>query len=226
MTVLLNSKSVAAVAFDLDGLMFNTEELYVDVGTEVLRRRGKQMSAELLDAMMGRRPPQAIAKMIEWHELDDTVEAIMAESRDIFGPILDTRLRPMPGLMELLEALERASVPKAVGTSSGIDFVTNVLSRFELIPRFEFLLTAEDVASGKPNPEIYLTSAKRFGIEPSQMVVLEDSENGCRAAVAAGAIAVAVPGSHSKHHNFDGATLMATSLGDAKLWELIGVSQP
>ena len=103
--------SVRAVVFDLDGLMFNTEELYVDVGTEVLRRRGKQMTSELLDAMMGRRPPQAIARMIEWHNLTDTVEAIMAESGEIFGPILDARLQPMPGLMSLLDALDRAAIP-------------------------------------------------------------------------------------------------------------------
>jgi HAD superfamily hydrolase (TIGR01509 family) len=215
--------SVRAVVFDLDGLMFNTEELYVDVGTEVLRRRGKQMTSELLDAMMGRRPPQAIARMIEWHNLTDTVEAIMAESREIFGPILDARLQPMPGLMSLLDALDRAAIPKAVGTSSGFEFVTNVLSRFELIPRFQFLLTAEAVKSGKPHPEIYLTAAERFEIQPPQMVVLEDSENGCRAAVAAGAVAVAVPGTHSEHHCFDGAALMVSSLEDDRLWDLLGL---
>jgi HAD superfamily hydrolase (TIGR01509 family) len=210
-----------AVVFDLDGLMFNTEELYVMVGSEVLRRRGKQMTPELLDAMMGRRPPQAIATMIQWHGLDDTVEAVMAESAEIFVPILDAYLRPMPGLMDLLAALEAAAMPKAVATSSMRDFVVNVLSRFDLIERFNFVLTAEDVSQGKPHPEIYQTAAARLEIEPPQMLVLEDSENGCRAAVAAGAFVVAVPGAHSVHHNFDGVAMRISSLEDRQLLDLV-----
>ncbi len=209
-----------AVVFDLDGLMFNTEELYVKVGSEVLRRRGKRMTPELLDAMMGRRPPQAIATMIQWHGLDDTVEALIAESAEIFVPILDEHLRPMPGLMDLLDALEADAIPKAVATSSMRGFVTNVLSRFDLIGRFNFLLTAEDVSHGKPHPEIYETAAARFGIEPARMLVLEDSDNGCRAAVAAGAFVVAVPGAHSVHHNFDGVAMRISSLKDRQLLDL------
>ncbi len=78
----------------------------------------------------------------------------------------------------------------------------NVLSRFELEPRFQFILTCDDVREGKPNPEIYLRAAQRFGLSAEQMLVLEDSQNGCRAAVASGAYAVAVPGGHSRQSRF------------------------
>ena len=204
--------------------MFNTEELYVEVGSEVLRRRGKAFVPELLDAMMGLRPPQAIARMIQWHQLDATVEQLEAESREIFQPLLDSRLQPMPGLLELLSALESAGIPKAVATSSGRDFVENVLSRFDLLPRFQFVLAAEDVRQGKPDPEIYLTAAGLFSAEPAELVVLEDSHNGCRAAVAAGTRAVAVPGTHSAHHEFCGASLIVSSLADEQLWSLLSLS--
>ena len=65
---------IQAIVFDLDGLLVNTEELYQDVGTELLRRREKTFDADLLDAMMGRPQHMALSIMIEWHGLDDTVE--------------------------------------------------------------------------------------------------------------------------------------------------------
>jgi HAD superfamily hydrolase (TIGR01509 family) len=159
--------------------------------------------------------------MIDFHRLDATVEQLLAETDEVFPPILQARLAMMPGLSELLATLEAAGVPKAVATSSRRSFVTTVLGRFDLEPRFQFVLTAEDVVEGKPNPEIYLTAARRFGISPSEALVLEDSENGCRAAVRAGTIAVAVPGGHSLRHDFTGARLVADSLADRRLYELL-----
>lgn len=215
--------SLRAVVFDLDGLMFNTEDLYQEVGAESLRRRGKTFDDDLLNAIMGRRPAQALAIMIEWHNLDVTVEELAAESKEIFGPILDEKLAPMPGLLNLMAALDVAGIPKAVATSSGREFVENVMGRFDLVPRFDFVLTAEDVTEGKPHPEIYLTAAGRFSLDPAEVMVLEDSQTGCKAAVASGAYAVAVPASHSLTHSFDGAALVADSLADARIYEALSL---
>jgi HAD superfamily hydrolase (TIGR01509 family) len=212
-----------AVVFDLDGLMFNTEELYQDVGGEMLRRRGKRFEAGLMDAMMGCPASVALQLMIDWHALDATVDELSAESDEIFATILDTRLAAMPGLWELLARLEAAAVPKAVATSSGPEFVRDVLGRFELAPRFQFVLTSADVRRGKPDPEIYLTSARLLAVEPRELVVLEDSQNGCRAAVAAGTLAVAVPAGHSRRHDFAGAALVVDSLADPRLFDLLHI---
>lgn len=215
--------SLKAVVFDLDGLMFNTEELYQWVGAELLGRRGKQFDAPLLEAIMGRPPAISLQIMIDRHGLADTVAELAAESEQIFGPVLDERLDLMPGLADLLTALEAAGIPKAIATSSGPRFVTNVLGRFDLRPRFEFVLTCDDVTDGKPHPEIYLAAAQRFGIEPREMLVLEDSQNGCRAAVAAGAFAVAVPGGHSHAHDFTGAQFIADTLADPRIRGALGL---
>ncbi|HEY2839349.1 MAG TPA: HAD family phosphatase [Pirellulales bacterium] len=218
--------SPRAVVFDLDGLMFNTEELYQDVGAELLRRRGHEFGPDLLDAMMGRPNRVALQIMIDWHGLQDTVDVLTTETAEIFPAILDTRLSPMPGLIALLATLERHGVPKAIATSSGKSFVDNVLGRFDFHPRFEFILTAESVRDGKPHPEVYLLAAARFEVEPRQMAVLEDSENGCKAAVAAGARVIAVPGGPSHNHEFLGAKLVASGLSDPRVYELLGLPQP
>jgi HAD superfamily hydrolase (TIGR01509 family) len=210
-----------AVVFDLDGLMFNTEELYVEVGSELLRRRGFPFTEELIDRMMGRPSRVALQIMIDSHALSATVEELLAETDEIFPEILRTRLAPMPGLVELLEVLERRAIPKGIATSSRRSFVERVLGKFGYQPRFSPILTSEDIVEGKPHPEIYLKASERLGIAPGEMLVLEDSQNGCRAAIAAGAIAIAVPGTPSRHHDFTGAALVAESLADQRIYELL-----
>ncbi|MEX0937797.1 MAG: HAD family phosphatase [Pirellulales bacterium] len=217
------SQPLRGVVFDLDGLMFNTEELYEQVGGEILRRRGKIFTDELLHQMMGRQSPVALGLMIEYHGLSDTVEILAQESEVVFREVLDTQLATMPGLLELLDQLEAAEIPKAIATSSGRSFAHNVLGRFELSERFAFILTAEDIAHGKPRPDIYQQAAARLNLEPPQILVLEDSANGCRAGVAAGAYTVAVPAGRSRAHSFDGCAMVATSLADPRIYQALGL---
>ena len=203
--------------------MFNTEEIYTLVGAELMRRRGREFTEELKDAIMGLRPQPTFETMIRWYRLDDTWEEMAAESNRIFVGLLDEHLAPLPGLLELLDWLEKAGIPKAIGTSSGRDLLEEVFGRFDLRARFQFILTAEDITRGKPHPEIYLTAAERFGLSPQQLLVLEDSQNGCRAAAAAGAFTVAVPGEHSRGHDFTVASLVVDSLEDRRLYEAMGI---
>lgn len=215
-----------AVVFDMDGLMFNTEDIYFLVGDELLKRRGRRFSRELSDAMMGRPPLASFEIMIEWHRLSDSPESLVGESEDLFIEMIQGRIQPMPGLMELLDALERHAVPKAIATSSSRRTLRAVLGCFNMEPRFHFTLTADDITQGKPHPEIYLLAAERFGIPAERMVVLEDSENGCRAAAAAGAFTVAVPAPHSARHDFSSARMSITGLGDPALYRLLNLPLP
>jgi HAD superfamily hydrolase (TIGR01509 family) len=212
-----------AVVFDMDGLMFNTEDVYTLVGFELLRRRGHVFTDELKKEMMGVPPQQSFKIMIRRIGLETTWQELAAESNRLFLAIVDEHIQPMPGLLELLDRLEAVGIPKAVATSSARALMDACLTHFNLHARFQFFLTAENVTLGKPNPEIYLTAARRLGISPVEMVVLEDSENGCKAAAAAGAFAVAVPGAHSRDHDFATASLVIASLADPRLFDVLGV---
>jgi len=214
---------IEGVAFDLDGLLVNTEELYQHVGSELLRRRDRTFEPDLLDAMMGRPQKVSLAIMIEWHGLTDTVEMLASETREIFVSLLDTQLKTMPGAVELLDLLDARGIPRGVATSSGPEFAHDVLSRVGLLERFSFVLTSADVSHGKPHPEIYQTAARRLSVAPGSMLVLEDSQTGCRAAVAAGAVAVAVPGGHSQRHDFSGARFVAETLTDPRIRGMLAV---
>ncbi len=204
--------------------MFNTEDVYTLTGEELLRRRGHDFTDELKHQMMGLPPQQAFEQMIAHCGLTETWEELAAESNRLFLDLLQGRLAMMPGLMELLDALERAGIPKAVCTSSTRELVAVCLRAFDLRRRFDFVLTAEDIVHGKPHPEIYLTAARRFGVPPGEILVLEDSENGCRSAAAAGAYVVAVPGEHSREHDFSTASLVVESLADRRLYLTLGIA--
>lgn len=217
------SRTIKAVAFDLDGLMFNTEDVYWKVGCELMRRRGREYTEELSHAIMGRPPQVCFETMIEWHSLDDTWEAMAAESEQVFVTMLDEGVDAMPGMFELLDRLERSRTPKAICTSSSPDVVEAVLSRFDMRTRFEFVLTSADITRGKPDPEIYQKAASRFGIEPAGMLVLEDSQTGCTAAAASGAFTVAVPAGLSQQHDFSMADLVAETLADPRILEVLGI---
>jgi HAD superfamily hydrolase (TIGR01509 family) len=208
---------IRAVVFDMDGLMFNTEDIYTQVGRELLRRRGREFTVELKYAMMGLQPKAAFQMMIARLNLDDTWEALSAESNELFLQMLPGRINMMPGLAELLDLLDSRGLPKAVATSSCRLLTDACLASFDLAGRFMFVLTAEDITRGKPHPEIYLTAARRLGTAPAEMAVLEDSENGCRAAAAAGAFTVAVPGPHSSGQDFSMASLIVDGLTDPRL---------
>jgi HAD superfamily hydrolase (TIGR01509 family) len=209
----------------MDGLMFNTEDVYTAVGTELLRRRGCEFTTAVKDAMMGLQPQPGFEAMIRLCGLKDSWQRLAGESDRLFLSLLPGRLAPMPGLFELLDALEAAQIAKGVGTSSAGRLVAACLKPFDLRPRFQFVLTAEDIRHGKPDPEIYLTAAWRFGVSPGEMAVLEDSQAGCQAAAAAGAFTVAVPGAHSRQHDFSAAALVVDSLGDPRLYEALGLKQ-
>lgn len=215
------SPRVEAVIFDMDGLMFNTEDIYNVVGDALLKPRGHEFTLELKLLMMGLPGVKAFDVMVDHCGLSDSAEDLEKESAELFGELLPREVRPMPGLLELLDRLEERRLPKAIATSSQRRFADIALHQFDLSPRFEFILSAESVENGKPHPDIYLLAAQRMGLKPSQLLVLEDSVKGSRAAAAAGTNVIAVPTPHSANCDYSHVNKIATSLQDPIIWETI-----
>ena len=212
--------AIKAVAFDMDGLMVDTEDTYGKAASALLARRGKVFTKELDSICMGRPPRVTFELFQETFGFPETWEELQTESENLFLRFLDEGFLTMPGLYELLDYLEQRNIPKGICTSSSIRIAKEVLRRKDLMKRFDFLLTIEDVACGKPDPEVYLKAAERFGISPSAMLVLEDSPPGCQAATGAGAFAVAVRVKHNSHCEFTYAKLVVPVLNDPQVLEL------
>lgn len=225
MTTAAQTYDVQGVALDMDGLLFDTERIYFQVGDIVLQRRGYRFSSELQKQMMGRVGLSAIGEMIAFHSLDETPAELLAESNIVYGELLLDHLEPMPHMERFIERLSRSGVPFGVATSSQRQFVEMILPTTTWHDQLAFVLTGDDVTHGKPHPEMYLKAAELLSVAPEKMLVLEDSGNGAAAAMAAGAITVAVPNDHSHDQAFTGVDLIADTLGDTRLWAMLPAAQ-
>ena len=117
--------------------------------------------------------------------------------------------------------LQHHDIPRSLATSSRRDYAERLLRNHGLLDHFAFLMAAEDVARHKPDPEIYLTTAARHGIEPAALVVLEDSPAGVAAARAAGAFTIAIPHDHSPGDKLTHAHLVLDRLDHPTLLNLL-----
>ena len=205
------------VVFDMDGLIFNSEDIYDLAGDRLLQRHGKRFTRELKLAIMGKKAPQAIELLCELAELTDAPADVQTELQGYFIESIEGKLQPMPGFSMLLEKLVQRGMRRAIATSSSRPLAEAMLDRYELQPHFELLVTGDEVDQGKPHPEIYLTVAKRLGVDVRRMLVLEDSPAGSTAAVAAGAYTVAVPNDHTRDCDFSHVDLVADTLADPAL---------
>jgi len=137
--------TIKAVAFDMDGLIFDTEDTYWKAASVLLARRGELYTDELNYVVMGRPQKFCFEFLKETFGLPETWQELQTESEDIFLELLDDGFSTMPGLHELLEHLEHRHIPKGICTSSAIRVVSEVLRRKDLVRHFDFVLTAEDI---------------------------------------------------------------------------------
>jgi HAD superfamily hydrolase (TIGR01509 family) len=215
--------NIRAIAFDLDGLLIDTEPVFAEAVRRFLDRRGLEFDHEVMHVMMGSPAAQSLPRFREHFRLAEPVEQIGMECKALFLEILGDRSGPlMPGVNEMLAEIRRREMPACIATSSGPEFVRRVFGPHGLLDRFQFVLTCDDVKRGKPHPEVYQLAASRFGVEPREMLVFEDSPNGLRAARAAGARCVVVPHEATPRHLIEGADLVAESLFATEVRQALG----
>jgi len=212
---------IQGVVFDLDGLMFDTEDLFHRVLVEMLAARGKPYTEEIGRAMIGRRAEEAALDFKRLSGLDEPIEELMAEARSRFYAEMDTAVHPTPGLFSLLDHLEACKIPRGVATSSRRSYAELLLKRHGLFDHFGFLLSAEDVSRGKPDPQIYQKAVECFGLPASSVLALEDSAAGVASAKGAGTFCVGVPHDHSPAEGLRGADLIVPRLDDSRLLAIL-----
>ena len=210
------------VVFDLDGLIFNTEEIFIEATNQLLAPLGKKQTPEVVGQIMGQ--PSNVSTQIrkDYHSLTGSVTEIRAQLDRHFDLVADAILAFMPGFEELLHRLIEANIPRAICTSSSADYATNLINRFGYLNEFELIFGGDQIENGKPAPDAYLKVAELLEIAPTTMLVLEDSENGCRAAMAAGAFTVAVPAAHNMGQSYDDVDLVADTLADPRILSVLG----
>jgi HAD superfamily hydrolase (TIGR01509 family) len=206
------SQGAAAVLFDNDGLLLDTEILWTRAEVVLFERRGATFTMEHKLELIGSSGPVAEARVERMLGLPGEGAALMAELHEL---VMEEALRgvePMPGAVELLDRIE---VPVGVASNSPRPFVERTLEAAGLRGRFGCVLSADDVAHPKPAPDLYVELARGLGADAADCVALEDSATGVAAARAAGAFVIGVPSLDGVV--LDDADLVAPSLSDPRV---------
>ena len=181
-----------AVFFDMDGLLVDSERVWLEIETGVMARLGAAWTPEHQANLVGGSMERTVGYMLSVSGAGVPPETIREWMIDGMVARLQDGVPVMPGASELLDALRDEGVPVGLVTSSVRPIADAVLKSVGR-ERFDLVVTADDVTRTKPDPEPYLTAARRLGVAPARCVVLEDSPSGVAAATAAGCAVVAVP---------------------------------
>ncbi len=198
----------AAIIFDMDGLLVDSERLWKQAETDLLAARGVAYSEEKHAPFIGMGMGEFIPNIKRVYELQDDAAVIKDELIERILVIIQQDTQPMPGAFDIVDWVVAQGMPYAVASSSPLKVIGATLgSQSQWDGLFPVRASAEEVPNGKPAPDVYLLAAERLGVDPTQCVALEDSPNGSRAAVAAGMTCFSVPDtSHSQPEAFTGIT--------------------
>ena len=186
---------IEAVVFDLDGVIVDSEQVWDDVREEYVRETGGTYTAAATRDMMG-------MSSVEWSRYLADELGVPGSPQEINAEIVRrmlVRYGDAPPLIDgAVEAVRMAAArwPLAIASSSNPELIEVVLRAAGLRELFPVTVSSQEVARGKPAPDVYLEAANRLAVEPARCVAVEDSHNGIRSAKAAGMRVVAVPNPH------------------------------
>jgi HAD superfamily hydrolase (TIGR01509 family) len=212
----------AAVVFDNDGLLLDTEATWTRAEEALFERHGSSFTIEHKRGLIGTSRSTGAVKLEAMLDLPGRGTVLMDELHELVMEEALGGAPPRPGALELLEAVRRAGLPVGLASNSARGFVERVLSVAGLLDgRFDAVVTADDVERPKPAPDLYLAACAALGAPPERSAALEDSPIGVAAAVAAGMFVIAVP--YLPDTEIEGASLGARSLADPRVAKALGL---
>lgn len=206
-----------AVVFDNDGLLVDSEECWSKAEAMMFAERGLDYPASMKAEFIGKTVPATAALMAQRFGEVGNEAALTAQLLTLATEVISAECEPMPGAVELVSSL-RGRMPIAVASNSPRAVVEAALRPAGLWGRFDALISCDDVAVGKPAPDLYLKACAVLGATPEHCLAFEDSETGLASARAAGLAVVGVP--TLKDIGFD-ADLVVDSLADPDLLEWV-----
>jgi HAD superfamily hydrolase (TIGR01509 family) len=184
--------AIAAVIFDLDGVLVDSEAVWDKVRKRFVEENGGRWHDQAQRDMMGMSSVEWSAYVRDRLGVDLEPEEISAAVADRVADRYRERLPLLPGAVEAVRSLA-SEWPLGLASSSNRHVIDLVLELAGIASDFKVTVSSEEVGAGKPAPDVYLEAAKRLGVEPSECAAIEDSSNGLRSAHAAGMTLIAVP---------------------------------
>ncbi|MGQ2920413.1 MULTISPECIES: HAD family hydrolase [Rhizobium] len=182
-----------AVVFDMDGLLIESETLYRDSFLAASDEGGHGMRVETYQKVCGSPWDVITGTIFADYGADFPIDTFRDAWLRHLAVLMAEGVALKPGVIEILDLLDRLDIRRAIATSSRHESVTRHLGPYDLLRRFDTIVARGDYTDPKPSPMPYLTAAKRLGIDPGQCLALEDSYHGVRSATSAGMLTIMVP---------------------------------
>ena len=193
----MSQLNISGVIFDMDGVLIDSEPSWQAAEYHVFRQLGLPISLIDTQQTTGLRIDQVVAYWYQrhpWANYDNQVTS-NAIVQQVADEILQNG-RPMPGVEAALEACQHLDLKIGLATSSPQVLIDAVMQKLAIAEKFDAIESAENLALGKPHPEVYLNCAKALGLPPQKCLAIEDSFNGLIAARAANMHTVVIPAAH------------------------------
>ncbi len=185
---------IKAIVFDMDGLMLDTESLYIKAMDIVGQEMGVGLAGYISVKTMGMTRAGALPFMQAEFGMDFDANFFWDRATDLVAQMIEhDGVATMPGLHELLEYTAKAKLPTAVASSSKRKTVLTRLEIAGVLKAFQVIVAGDEVSHSKPDPEIYQTACRRLGFTPQECMALEDSRNGIWSAHSAGCKTIMIP---------------------------------
>jgi HAD superfamily hydrolase (TIGR01509 family) len=210
---------IRSLVFDFDGLILDTESALIRAYADVHASHGVPFD----EAVFLRSVGHADYSFDPWHAFEKRADrAALETERQQRNHEQNLRLTVLPGIVALLDAARDAGLRIALASNSSHVHCEGHLKRLQLFDRFSFLACREDVASPKPEPDLYRLVLNQLGLRPQEAIAFEDSHTGSLAAKRAGLWCVVAPNPSTAHHDFAHVDLKMKSLADCTLADLTG----
>ena len=179
--------------FDWDGVIIDSSAQHEKSWKHLAKEIGKPLPDDHFVRGFGMKNQIIIPKILQWTDDPEQIESWSLRKEYLYRDIISKEgIRPLPGVFDLLQMLGEHNVPCAVASSTHRQNVETIFDAIGLRDFFTAIVTAEDVAHGKPDPEVFLAAASCIGRKPVECVVFEDAHVGIEAGLAAGARVIAV----------------------------------
>jgi HAD superfamily hydrolase (TIGR01509 family) len=192
---------IKGLIFDMDGVLIDSEPLHLQAYQEFLKGFGITFSEADNRPFIGRTDLELAEHLISQHALPLDALQLVEKKEEILARSFSTHLKPMPGVIKILLAAQAISLPCAVASSATLPTIKKVTETLDIARYFQTLTSGDEVAHGKPAPDVYLLAAERIGVLPINCLVIEDSFNGVLAAKAAGMKCIAIPCPTTQHQD-------------------------
>lgn len=214
---LMNGKKIKAIIYDFDGTIVNTETAHLKAWQRTINDFGYKLtdlSSKIRLNMIGKKPIAIAKEIVEYLQLKISPNDLFNKKSEYLLENIYATVKLNSGIKNVLKYQKNKGYKIAIGSSGEKNYITKILTKFDLINYFDVIVTGEEINKGKPDPETYIAVINKLHLSPSECIVIEDAKNGIKAGKKAGCFCIALLTPYSVINDLIDADVIISSLSE------------